>query len=52
MSRAEQRLLVVRGHDEFTIGEQCALLGLSRSTLYYKSRPASEEDLRVMRLMD
>ncbi|MFZ1692045.1 MAG: IS3 family transposase [Flavobacteriales bacterium] len=52
MSRAEQRLLVVRGHDEFTIGEQCALIGLSRSTLYYKPRPASEEDLRIMRLMD
>ncbi len=52
MSRAEQRLLVVRGHEEFTVAQQCALLDLSRSTLYYKPRPASEEDLRVMRLMD
>lgn len=52
MSRSEQRLLVVRWHDEFTIGEQCALLGLSCSTLYYKPKPAGEENQRIMRLMD
>ncbi len=44
--------MIDRDHQEFTIAEQCAMLGLSRSTLYYKPRPACEEDLRTMRLMD
>jgi putative transposase len=52
MSRQEQRSMIDRDHQEFTIAEQCAMLGLSRSTLYYKPRPACEEDLRTMRLMD
>jgi putative transposase len=52
MSRSEQRLQVDRSHSELSISEQCAALGLSRSTLYYKPKPASEEDLRIMRFMD
>jgi hypothetical protein len=52
MSPSEQRLLIDRAHPALTIAEQCAALGLSRSTLYYKPRPASEEDLQIMRLMD
>lgn len=52
MKRGEQRLMVVRDHAELTIAEQCALLGLPRSTLYYTPQPASEEDLRTMRLME
>lgn len=52
MSRQEQRLLVDRAHPELSIAEQCAALGISRSTLYYKPKPASEEDLRIMRLLD
>lgn len=52
MSRQEQRLSIDRAHPELSIAEQCAALGLSRSTLYYKPRPAGEEDLRTMRLMD
>lgn len=52
MSRQEQRLMIDREHQEFTIAEQCAALGMPRSTLYYKPMPAKEEDLRIMRLMD
>lgn len=52
MSRQEQRLLVDRAHPELSIAEQCAALGISRSTLYYKPKPASEEDLRIMRFLD
>ena len=52
MSRSEQCLQIDRSHSELSIAEQCAALGLSRSTLYYKPKPASEEDLRIMRFMD
>lgn len=32
--------------------KQCVLLGLNRSTLYYKPKPTSEKDLNLMRLLD
>ena len=31
---------------------QCELLGLNRAGLYYQAQPVSDEDLRVMRLID
>ncbi|MBS1581997.1 MAG: IS3 family transposase [Bacteroidetes bacterium] len=52
MSRSEQRAMIDRSHGELTIAAQCAAVGLPRSTLYYKPRPAKEEDLRTMRLLD
>jgi len=52
MSLNEQRASIERAHPTLSISEQCAVLGLSRSTLYYKPREAKEEDLRIMRLMD
>ncbi len=35
-----------------SVKRQCELLELPRSTCYYKPRPTSEEDLRIMRLID
>lgn len=35
-----------------TLGRQCELLGLSRSSYYYKPRSESDENLELMRLMD
>ena len=52
MRRSEQRGAIDRSHPELTIAEQCAALGMPRSTLYYKPKEASEEDLRIMRLID
>jgi putative transposase len=52
MSRSEQRRAIDRSHPHLSVVEQCAALGMSRSTLYYKPKPATEEDLRIMRLMD
>jgi putative transposase len=34
------------------VRRQCELLGLARSTCYYRSAPESSENLRLMRLMD
>jgi putative transposase len=36
----------------FSIREQCKLLDLNRSTLYYLPTPTSEEDLKLMDLLD
>jgi putative transposase len=39
-------------HPELSIAEQCALLGLARSTYYYAPHPESPENLAVMRALD
>lgn len=44
--------MIDRAPLELSIAEQCAVLGLSRSTQYYKPMPGSEEDMRIMRPMD
>ena len=44
--------MVEPGHGRLSVSRQCALLGLSRSGYYYRSRPVSEEDLWLMQLID
>jgi putative transposase len=39
-------------HAQLSIREQCRLLGLQRSSVYYQPAPESVENLRLMRLMD
>jgi len=39
-------------HPTITVGRQCQLLDLARSSLYYRPRGPSEEDLALMRLID
>ena len=39
-------------HEQLSVRRQCELLGLSRSTLYYHGVGDSEENLRLMRLID
>ena len=52
MSRAHRREMVDREHPSLPIVRQCALLGVSRSSLYYRPRGASEDDLSLMSEMD
>lgn len=40
------------GHAELSIRRQCELLGLPRSSFYYQGVEESEENLRLMRIMD
>jgi putative transposase len=47
-----KRPLVEPEHPLLSIRRQCELLGLSRSTYYLVSATASEEELRLMRLID
>jgi putative transposase len=37
---------------EFSLRRQCGLLGINRSSLYYPPAGESEENLRLMRLLD
>jgi putative transposase len=43
---------VDREEGEFSIRSQCDLLGVSRASLYYEPAGESEENLRLMRLID
>jgi putative transposase len=47
-----QRPLVEPEHPHLSIRRQCQLLDLSRSTYYLEPATVSEEDLRLMRLID
>jgi len=39
-------------HEELSVREQCELLGLHRSTLYYQRRPQQQENETLMRRID
>ena len=43
---------MIEPEGELSLVRQCELLGLSRSGLYYQPRPESDENLRLMRLLD
>jgi len=52
MRQTNRLRMIARPHPDFSIIEQCALLKVPRSTLYYKPRPVSDEELKLMRRID
>ena len=52
MSPGRRRKMVDREHPSLPIVWQCALLGVSRSSLYYRAKEASETDLSLRGEMD
>lgn len=52
MSRSQRRAMIDREHPQLSLVRQCALLGLSRSSLYYLPTEAGAEDLELMALID
>jgi putative transposase len=44
--------MISQPQPDFSVVEQCALLKMPRSTLYYKPKPVSEDDLTLMRRID
>jgi len=52
MSQTARLAMVSRPHPYFSIVEQCALLKVPRSTLYYTPKPVSDDDLTLMRRID
>jgi putative transposase len=49
---SEARAWIDFDHPEFSVREQCRILGLHRSNVYYDPVPESQENLRLMRMMD
>jgi hypothetical protein len=49
MSAPDRRAKLDRDHAERSIRRQCAMLGVARSGVYRKPRPASDNDLEAMR---
>ncbi len=52
MSPAQRRQMVDREHPALSLVRQCALLRVSRSSIYYCPRAASQEDLSLMGEID
>ncbi len=52
MSQTERLAMIARPHPQLTIVEQCAMLKVPRSTLYYHPKPVSDEELELMRRID
>lgn len=52
MSRERRREMVDRQHPTLSTLRQCALLGISRSSLYYLPKGTSCEDLALMKPID
>lgn len=52
ISRTERIQMVERNHFELSIVEQCDLLTIHRSSLYYKPLPESKENLDIMSRLD
>ena len=44
--------MIRRGHSKLSIVQQCKLLTIHRSGIYYKPKGESELNLELMRLMD
>ena len=52
MSRERRRGMVQRSHPQLSVTRQCTLLGVSRSSAYYRRRPTPQTDLSLMAAMD
>ncbi len=52
MSRERRREMVDRRHPVLSMVRQCTLLAISRSSLYYRRKGTSPEDLAVMKAID
>ena len=48
MSRSQRRAMIDREEPKLSLVRQCALLGISRSSLYYLPTEAGAEDMELM----
>ncbi len=48
----QRRLWINLTHPQLSVMHQCAILGLARSSYYYRAQPESAENLHYMRLLD
>lgn len=48
----ERKALLDKTDSDFSLRQQCELLGMNRSSLYYQAQGENAENLRLMRLLD
>lgn len=48
----DKRELLEPNHADLSLRQQCELLGIHRSTVYYKPKPLDEATLKLMRVVD
>ena len=52
MSASNRQAKLDRDHPDLSVRRQCAMLGVARSGVYRKPRPANDNDLEAMRRID
>ena len=52
LSAEAKRAFIEPEHPQISVARQCAMLGLSRSSFYYRTHGESAENLHLMRLLD
>ena len=52
MSRSQRQAMIDRDHSQLSLVRQCALLDVSRASVYYRPAPPKAEDLTLMALID
>ena len=52
MSRDVRKAMIEPDHPKLSLSRQCRLVAISRSSLYYRPRPANAETLALMRRID
>jgi hypothetical protein len=52
MNQTERLKMIARPHEHYSTAKQCALLKIARSTVYYKPKPISDADLKLMKRID
>ena len=52
MSASDRRAKLDRDHADLSMRRQCAMLGVARSGVYRKPRPANDNDLEARRRID
>ena len=52
MSIEQRRALIDPDHEQLSIGRQCDLVSISRSSFYYQPVPEADENLALMRMID
>ena len=52
MSRRARIEMIDRGRTKLSVSRQCKLIGVSRSSLYYRPVGSDHEDLNIMAKMD
>ncbi len=52
MSLQKKLTMIDKSHKKLSVRQQCQMMGLNRSNVYYERTPETEENLLFMRLMD